>query len=289
MSSRTIIAQRLLSSLLVALFLTAPVSLFCAEEEAPTTPVAPAATGITAEFKQIFEQITTKLKAGQKSETELAGEVAAIDALLAKHAAEKTDEVATIALMKVRLYLEVFENVDKAIALLKQIKVDYPQSEIAKSIDQSVASLEQQAAADHLLAIGQAFPAFEEKDLSGRPLSVANFKGKIVLIDFWATWCGPCVAELPNVLAAYEKFHGKGFEIIGISLDKSRDALAGFIKEKNMPWAQYFDGLGWNNKLGEQCGIRSIPATFLLDGEGKIIARDLRGPALDEKLASLLK
>ena len=137
--------------------------------------------------------------------------------------------------------------------------------------------------------IGSRLPDFSARDLRGRRISSADLRGKVVLIDFWATWCGPCVAELPNVLKAYEEYHPKGFEIIGISLDKSRDALTGFIKEKNMPWAQYFDGLGWNNKLGEQCGIHSIPATFLLDGEGKIIAKNLRGPALAEKLAALLK
>ena len=279
---------RLRLSILTTLLFVSPATRVLAEN-APAAPAAPATTGITAEFKKIFDQITTKLQAGQKSEAELSAEVAAIDALLAKHAAEKTDEVAVVALMKARLYLEVFENQDKAIALLKQIKVDFPQSEIAKNIDQAVASLEQQAASDRLLAIGHPFPAFDEKDLNGQPLSPANFKGKIVLIDFWATWCGPCVAELPNVIAAYEKFHGKGFEIIGISLDKSRDALTGFIKEKNMPWAQYFDGLGWENKLGQQCGIRSIPATFLLDSEGRIIAKNLRGAALQEKLAVLLK
>ena len=97
------------------------------------------------------------------------------------------------------------------------------------------------------------------------------------------------MAELPNVIAAYEKFHDKGFEVVGISLDKSRDALTTFIKENKMPWAQYFDGLGWNNKLSSQLGIHSIPATFLLDGDGKIIAKDLRGDALAEKLATLLK
>ena len=289
-------SKRLLSAVLTALILAVPaIRLFAQAAPAPApaatqAPAAPVPTsGITAEFKVIFEQITTKLKAGQGTESELATDVAALDALLAKHASEKTEEVAMVALMMARLYLEVFENADKGVALLKDIKTSYPNSEIAKNIDQAVAAIEKQAAAASILAVGKTFPAFTEKDLNDKPLALENFKGKIVLIDFWATWCGPCVAELPNVLAAYEKFHAKGFEVVGISLDQSRDALTAFIKEKNMAWPQYFDGLGWKSKLGTQYGIQSIPATFLLDGEGKIIARDLRGPALDAKLASLLK
>jgi peroxiredoxin len=278
--------SRLLSLLLAACLITLPATRAFAE--GPAAPAA-SADGVSAEFKQVFEKIVAKIKSGQKTEADLAAEIGEIDAILAKHASEKTDDVAAVALMKARLYLEVFENTDKGIVLLKEVKMHFPESNIAKNIDEDIAAIEQQAATDKLLAIGQPFPAFSEKDLSGQPLALADFKGKIVLIDFWATWCGPCVAELPNVIAAYEKFHSKGFEVVGISLDKSRDALTDFIKENKMPWAQYFDGLGWDSKLGQQYGIQSIPATFLLDGEGKIIAKNLSGSDLDSKLAELLK
>jgi peroxiredoxin len=109
-----------------------------------------------------------------------------------------------------------------------------------------------------------------------------------VLVDFWDTWCPPCVAELPNVLAAYRTYHDRGFVIIGISLDKDQNALTAFIKDHDMSWPQYFDGKGWENKLATQYGIQSIPATFLLDGKGRIVAKDLRGPALETELAKLL-
>ena len=123
-------------------------------------------------------------------------------------------------------------------------------------------------------------------------LTAENFdevtKSGVVLVDFWATWCGPCVAELPNVLEAYRKYHDRGFQIIGISLDKDLNALTAFIKGHDMSWPQYFDGKGWENKLAARYGIRSIPTTFLLDGKGRIVARDLRGNALPAELAKLL-
>ena len=279
--------KRILSVTLAALCLATPLTRLQAQPGAAVPAPLPA-QDITTEFKAIFEKITTKLKAGQQSEADLAGEVKAIDELLAKYGAQKTDAVAMVAVMRARLYLEIFEDTAKGLELLKAVKVTFPDTKIAKDLDQVIAQIEQQAAAEKLLAVGQPFPAFAEKDTSGQPLVLANFKGKVVLVDFWATWCGPCVAELPNVIAAYGKYHGKGFEIVGVSLDKDKAKLDAFVAEQKMTWAQYFDGQGWQNKLGQQYGINSIPATFLLDRDGKIIAKNLRGEALDKKLASLL-
>jgi thiol-disulfide isomerase/thioredoxin len=109
-----------------------------------------------------------------------------------------------------------------------------------------------------------------------------------VLLDFWATWCGPCRAELPNVLKTYAAHHKDGFEIIGISLDQDKEKLTAFTKEKDMTWPQYFDGKGWQNKLAAKYGINSIPATFLLDGQGTIIGEDLRGDSLEEAVTKAL-
>ena len=138
------------------------------------------------------------------------------------------------------------------------------------------------------LAIGVKFPDFNEKDTAGKPLAIANYKGKVVLIDFWATWCGPCRAELPNVIATYKKYHNQGFEIIGVSLDQDQAKLIGFTKDMNMTWPQYFDDQGWGNKLAVKYGIESIPATYLLDGNGRIIGRDLRGDELTQAVAKAL-
>ena len=123
--------------------------------------------------------------------------------------------------------------------------------------------------------------------IDGRQVDLAKLKGKVVLVDFWATWCPPCVAEMPDVKATYEKLHDKGFEIVGISLDVDKNALAGFVKENAMPWPQYFDGLRWDNKLVAEFGITSVPSMWLVDKQGNI-RDEAGGISLEEKVAKML-
>ncbi len=124
-------------------------------------------------------------------------------------------------------------------------------------------------------------------DTRGKKVDLAALKGKVVLIDFWATWCGPCVGEVPNVVKAYEKLHDKGFEIIGISLDSNKAALTKFTTEQKMKWPQYFDGLGWKNKIATRFGIRSIPAMWLVDKEGNLVSTSARN-GLEAQVEKLL-
>jgi len=266
-----------------------PLSLLCRRlAVVALLPLSLHAATIKEEMDALVAQTMEKIKAGQHTEAELSGDLGKFDALLAAHKGESADDLAKVLVLKAGLYTEIIGDDEKGLAVFRQLKADYPESTIAKDprLDGLIASIE----AKQAYTVGKVFPDFAEQDLDGKPLSVANYKGKVVLLDFWATWCGPCVAELPHVVAAYKKYHARGFEIIGISLDKegSRQKLIDFTKSHDMPWVQYFDGKYWDNKLSTRYDIHSIPATFLIDREGRILAKDLRGEALDAELAKLL-
>ncbi len=177
---------------------------------------------------------------------------------------------------------------DGAVAIVNRVKTEQPTSELAKKSDELLAAIERQRKADtasSALVVGAAFPGLEGKAIDGTAVSTAALKGKVVLVDFWATWCPPCREELPNVLAAYEKFHAKGFAVVAVSLDRDEAELKKFVEEKKMPWPQIYEGA---NALAEKFGVESIPTTYLVDAEGKIVATDLRGDALEKLLEKLL-
>ena len=135
--------------------------------------------------------------------------------------------------------------------------------------------------------VGQVLPDFSAAvDLDGKPISLADYRGKVVLLDFWAVWCGPCLGEIPRIKAVYEKYHDAGFEVIGVSLDEDAAVLREFIKEQEIPWRQILDGDGFAGAFAKQYGIRSIPAPFLIDREGKVISVKARGRLLEELVTS---
>ena len=137
-------------------------------------------------------------------------------------------------------------------------------------------------------AIGAQMMDFTQNDTNGKPVKLSDLKGKYVLLDFWASWCGPCRAENPNVLKAYNAFKDKNFTVVGVSLDDNADKWKAAIKQDAMPWIQLSDLKGWRNEVAQHYGIQAIPFSFLIDPDGKIIAKELRGNKLHETLAAIL-
>lgn len=134
------------------------------------------------------------------------------------------------------------------------------------------------------IAIGQKAMNFQVKDMDGKDLSLSQYNGKWVLLDFWATWCGPCIREMDTVIALYKKYNPQGLEIIGISLDRSPVRMKEYVRAKSIPWRQHFDGNGWRNEVAVKYNVHSIPYTYLINPDGIIVGKRLRGPYLEKAL-----
>ncbi len=153
----------------------------------------------------------------------------------------------------------------------------------------SIERLKTQLKSSKSFIVGAEAPDFTQKTPEGEDLSLSDLKGKVVLIDFWASWCGPCRRENPHVVKLYEKYKDQGFEILGVSLDKDMKRWTQAIEKDDLTWKHVSDLKGWKNKVAQMYSVKSIPHTVLLDAEGKIIARNLRSKALGRHLEKIFK
>ena len=151
----------------------------------------------------------------------------------------------------------------------------------------SIMQMKQQLDEMRALSVGQVAPDFELPNPEGKMVKLSDLRGKYVLIDFWAAWCKPCREENPNVVRLYNEYKDKGFEVFGVSLDRSKDDWVKAIKDDGLTWTQVSDLKYFNSAAAELYKIDAIPATYMIDPEGKIIAKDLRGPSLENKLSEL--
>lgn len=160
--------------------------------------------------------------------------------------------------------------------------------DIAQSLTQQLAQVKAEVEKAQSTAVGKIAPDFTQNQVDGTAMNLSDLRGKVVLVDFWASWCRPCRKANPEVVALYNKYKDQDFEIIGVSLDRNKGAWEKAIEVDKLTWYHVSDLKGWQNAVAQLYGVRSVPQTFLLDAEGRIIARNLKGPALEAAVKKAL-
>ncbi|GGH60198.1 peroxiredoxin [Filimonas zeae] len=172
------------------------------------------------------------------------------------------------------------KNLEESSRLFNAMDKTVQQSSLGQEIATRIKTLSS-------IVTGKQAPAFTQQSVQNQPVSLSSYAGKYVLLEFWASWCGPCRAENPNLRKDYQQYHQKGFEVLAVSLDHVKENWEKAIAQDSLPWTHVSDLKGWKNEVGQLYGVNAVPANFLIDPSGKIIAQNLRGEALNKKLAEI--
>ena len=238
----------------------------------------------------LIRRSMAKIELSKPKEADFADIFAKYDALLLQNTKTNDDRL-KILIEKGKLYLTLDDPIN-AYKVFSRVNAEFPDVALNGNSTDFLAMLKDQSSRKQIrdtLLPGAQFPDFNEKDLQDKAFSISKYKGKVVLVDFWATWCPPCVASMPGILKLYNKYHDQGFEVVGISLDEDKSALEKFVKLRKMPWPQHFDGNRFDGPLALKYGVNVAPTSYLLDRDGKIIKEITPADDLDSEVASAMK
>ncbi len=242
-------------------------------------------------FEQTFNPLFGNLNAvvaelNQAPEAKKAAYMTQYTAVLAKLNAEVDKFIAIrkssfVSLFVISVTMQATENVTEVETRFNQLDPSLKASQAGKEIAGYISYAK-------VGAVGTDALDFTQNDVSDKPVTLSSFKGKYVLVDFWASWCRPCRAENPNVVKIYNRFKNKNFTVLGVSLDQQKEAWLKAIEKDNLTWTHVSDLQQWNNAVAQLYRVQSIPQNFLIDPKGKIVAKDLRGEDLEKKLCEYL-